>query len=120
MAPYVYHETHGNIAITAGVKHSGTKSVRTRADPMPQSPYTIKRGGGATQIIQTNIKDLDMILSFWVLPAVSGRNDHANIITIIHMKLEDSRSINLSYMSHGHLLLWASFYTILPTTQFSF
>jgi|GEM_PF-1266699 len=95
--PYFYHETHGNIAITTGVKHSGTKSVRTWADPMPQSPYTIKRGGGATQTIQTNIKDLDMILSFWVLPAVSGRNDHTNIRTIIHMKLEDSHSINLSY-----------------------
>jgi len=88
--------------------------------PHASKPLYNKESGGATQIIQTNIKDLDMILSFWVLPAVSGRNDHANIITIIHIKLEDSRSINLSYMSHGHLLLWASFYTILPTTQFSF
>jgi hypothetical protein len=95
--PYFYHETHGKIAITAGTKHSGTKSVRTWANPIPQSPYTLKRGGGATQIVQTNIKDLDMILSFWVLPAVAGRNDHTNIRTIIHMKLEDGRSINLSY-----------------------
>ena len=95
--PYVYHETHGNIAITEGTKHSGSKSVRTWADPIPQSAYTLKRGGGATQIVQTNIKDLDMILSFWVLPAVSGRNDHTNIRTIIHMKLDDGRSINLSY-----------------------
>ncbi|WP_455370066.1 hypothetical protein [[Eubacterium] cellulosolvens] len=95
--PYFYHETHGNVAITAGIKHSGIKSVRTWADPNPQSTYSTKKGGGATQIVQNNINNLDLILSFWVLPAVSGRNDHTNIRTIIQMKLEDDRAINLSY-----------------------
>jgi len=95
--PYVYDEIYGRVNVTSGTSHSGSWSLRTYINPVREIPYSQKRGGGVMQTLSTDIKDLDILLSFWVMPAVIGQNSHTNIRSVIHMELKDGRSLNLSY-----------------------
>ncbi|MFC1505584.1 hypothetical protein ACFLQ6_00780 [Thermoproteota archaeon] len=95
--PYVVNEMYGRANLTSGNSHSGESSLRTYAIPLRKSPYTLKRGGGVSQIISTNVNDLDMRLSFWVMSSLIGENDYTNIRSIINIELTDGRLFNLSY-----------------------
>jgi len=93
----VYDQIYGRVNITSGTSHSGTWSLRTYINPARGIPYTQKRGGGVTQTLSTDIEGLDMVLSFWVMPAVIGQNSYTNVRSLLHMELGDGRSVNLSY-----------------------
>jgi hypothetical protein len=95
--PYVIDDMYGRANLTSGNSHSGESSLRTYAIPMRKSPYTLKRGGGARQIISTDVNDIDMMFSFWVTSSIIGENDYTNIRSIINIELTDGRLFNLSY-----------------------
>lgn len=88
---------YGRANLTSGNSHSGESSLRTYAIPLRKSPYTLKRGGGASQIISADVNDLDMMFSFWFMSSIIGENDYTNIRSIINIKLTDGRLFNLSY-----------------------
>jgi hypothetical protein len=93
---YVYDEIYGRVNETSGASHSGMWSLRTYANS-GGVPYTQKRGGGVLEVLSPSVKDLNMTLSFWVMPAIVGQNSYTNIRSLIHMELKDGRSLNLSY-----------------------
>ncbi len=95
--PYIYDEIYGRVNVTSGTSHSGSWSLRIYINPVRAIPYSQKRGGGVMQTLSTDIKDLDILFSFWVMPAEIGQNSHTNIRSVIHMELKDGRSLNLSY-----------------------
>jgi hypothetical protein len=93
----IYDHVYGRVNVTSGTWHSGSWSLRTYINPAREIPYSQKRGGGVIQALPTDIKDLDLLLSFWVMPAVIGQNSHTNIRSVVQMSLKDGRSLNLSY-----------------------
>lgn len=95
--PYVYDQVYGRVNVTSGTSHSGSWCLRSYINPVRAIPYSQKRGGGVMQTLSTDIKDLDILLSFWVMPAVIGQNSHTNIRSVIRMELKDGRSLSLSY-----------------------
>ena len=100
--PYVYYEGYGLVDLTSGTSHSSTWSLRTYVYPTGKCPYARKRGGGVKQVLSNNVEDLNMLLDFWVMPAIVGQNSYTNIRSTIHMELKDGRSLNISYY-----LAWA-------------
>lgn len=100
--PYVYYEGYGLVDLTSGTSHSSTWSLRTYVYPTGKCPYARKRGGGVKQVLSDNVEDLNMLLDFWVMPAIVGQNSYTNIRSTIHMELKDGRSLNISYY-----LAWA-------------
>ncbi|MEM3004327.1 MAG: hypothetical protein QXO25_05615 [Candidatus Bathyarchaeia archaeon] len=95
--PFIYDHVYGKVNVTSGTWHSGSWCLRTYINPAREIPYSQKRGGGVMQILPTDIKDLDLLLSFWVMPAVIGQNSHTNIRSVVQISLKDGRSLNLSY-----------------------
>jgi len=100
--PYVYDEVYGRVDLTSGTSHSGTWSLRTYINPARAIPYTRKRGGGVKQVLSNDVEDLNMVLDFWVMPAIIDQNSYTNIRSVVHMELKDGRSVNISYY-----LAWA-------------
>jgi hypothetical protein len=94
---YVVNDMYGRVNLTSGNIHSGESSLRTYAIPLRKSPYTLKRGGGAIQTISTDVNELDMKFSFWVMSSIVGENDYTNTRSIINIKLTNGQQFNLSY-----------------------
>lgn len=94
---YVVNDMYGRVNLTSGTSHSGESSLRTYAIPLRKSPYTLKRGGGVSQIISTDVNELDMMFSFWVMSSIIGENDYTNARSIINIELTDGHLLNLSY-----------------------
>ena len=95
--PYAVNDMYGRANLTSGNSHSGESSLRTYAIPLRKSPYTLKRGGGASQIISADVNELDMMFSFWVMSSIIGENDYTNTRSIINIELTDGHLFNLSY-----------------------
>ncbi|MBS7622711.1 zinc ribbon domain-containing protein [Candidatus Bathyarchaeota archaeon] len=95
--PFIYDQVYGRVNVTSGTRHSGSWCLRTYINPAREIPYSQKRGGGVMQALSTDIRDLDILLRFWVMPAVIGQNSHTNIRSVVQVSLKGGRSLNLSY-----------------------
>jgi len=117
--PYVYDEVYGRVNITQGTSRSGSWSLRTYINPAREIPYTQKRGGGVEQTLPTNIKGLDIVFSFWVMPAVVGDHSYTNIRALIRLELKDGRSLRFFYhVAWAPTALGESLYNTSDTTIF--
>ena len=117
--PYVYDDVYGRVNITQGTSRSGSWSLRTYIDPARESPYTQKRGGGVAQTLPINIKGLDVVFSFWVMPAVVGDHSYTNIRALIRLELKDGKSLNFFYhVAWAPTALGESLYNTSDTTIF--